>query len=64
MGEGEEEEEEEEENDDEAEPISEFRFVPSDKSACKQKGLVILGVLQEQQLPRLALFSKGYTLCT
>ncbi|XP_066477719.1 methylosome subunit pICln [Tiliqua scincoides] len=33
MGEGEEEEEEEEENDDEAEPISEFRFVPSDKSA-------------------------------
>lgn len=36
MGEGEEEEEEEEkDSDDEAEPISEFRFVPSDKSACK-----------------------------
>ncbi|KAJ6664815.1 hypothetical protein lerEdw1_005787 [Lerista edwardsae] len=31
MGEG----EEEEDSDDEAEPISEFRFVPSDKSACK-----------------------------
>lgn len=30
--------EEEEDSDDDVEPIAEFRFVPSDKSACKWRG--------------------------
>ena len=32
---GEKDDEEEEDSDEELEPISEFRFVPSDKAACK-----------------------------